>query len=361
MVQIEGKKYSYEEIKQGNYNVLSSYSQSVLDFCKDWLNNEVEFTLQTSGSTGVPKEIVITRTQMKASAWMTINAFQLTSKDKALVVINTSYIGGKMMLVRSMEAHMDMTVVEATSNPLEYFPATTHFDFTALVPLQLETILTKAREKKKILDGMKAIVIGGAAVSNHLEQLIQDIQAPVYSTYAMTETVSHIALRRLNGKERSEYYTALPDVKLGISNKDTLTITSPVTDNKQIVTNDVVELINNTTFKWLGRADNVINSGGVKIFPEELETQIQFILTTLNISNRFFCFSKSHEQLGQAVSLIFEGESLTQETESLIKEKFNSILSKYSTPKQFFYSKKFIETATGKVNRSATISSLTNQ
>src|SRR6202008_4098959 len=129
---------------------LSSYSQSVLNFCKDWLNGQSNFTLHTSGSTGKPKEIVITRAQMKASAWLTINAFNLSSKDKALVAINTAYIGGKMMLVRGMEANMDLIVTEPSSNPLEHFPDTIHFDFTALVPLQLESILTKAREKKEM-------------------------------------------------------------------------------------------------------------------------------------------------------------------------------------------------------------------
>ena len=283
MVRIEDKEYSYSAIKSGKYTFNSAYSQSVLDFCKDWLNGKKEFILHTSGSTGVPKEIVITRVQMELSARMTIQAFNLRSGDKVLVAINTAYIGGKMMLIRSMEANLAMEIVEPSSNPLDNFSVNTHFDFTALVPLQLETILAKNREKKSILDGMKAIIIGGAAVSEQLEELIQDIHSPVYNTYAMTETISHIALRQLNGKERSPYYTALPGVKLGVSDKGTLTILSAVTNNELIVTNDVVELIDEKTFKWLGRADNIINSGGIKIFPEKLEAEIQGILSLIHI------------------------------------------------------------------------------
>ena len=361
MLRIEGNEYSYEQIKSGNFKTGTAYSKSVLEFCRDWLNNKSEFILHTSGSTGTPKEIVITREQMKLSAWMSIRAFNLSAGDKSLVAINTEYIGGKMMLVRSLEANMFMEVVEPSSNPLENFSINSHFDFTALVPLQLENILLRNREKKLILDRMKTVIIGGAAVIEQLESLVQDIQSPVYSTYAMTETVSHIALRRLNGKERSLYYIALPDVKLGLSEKGTLTISSPVTNNKLIVTNDVVELINETTFQWLGRADNVINSGGIKIFPEVLEVQILEILNQLNIHNRFFCFGSNHLQLGQAVSLVFEGEPFTEEIEKLIRESFISTLPKYSIPKQFFYCKSFIETATGKVNRAAIISSLTNR
>jgi len=266
-----------------------------------------------------------------------------------------------MMLVRGMEANMSMEVVEPSSNPLKNFSTNTHFDFTALVPLQLENILVKSRDKKVILDGMKAIIIGGAAVNEHLENLIRDIYSPVYSTYAMTETVSHIALRRLNGKDRTSYFTALPNAKIGISEKNTLTILSPITNNKLIVTNDIVELINEKTFKWLGRADNVINSGGVKIFPEELEVKIQELLNVLNISNRFFCFGSDHPHLGQTVSLIFEGEPFMEETTKLISDTFTTNLSKYSIPKQIFYCKSFVETVTGKINRPATISFLTSR
>ena len=180
------------------------YEADALAFCRAWLSGQTEFTLHTSGSTGTPKPIRLTRAQMRASAHLTGQTLGLRAGDVALVCLNIRYVAGVMMLVRGLELGLPMTIIEPAGNPLAGFdPANVRFDFTALVPLQLQHILDDTPEKLAILNRMKAILVGGAVVSPALEQALQVITAPIFSTYGMTETVSHIALRRLNGPERA--------------------------------------------------------------------------------------------------------------------------------------------------------------
>lgn len=209
---------------------------------------------------------------MQASARLTGQTLGLQPGDAALVCLNVRYVAGVMMLVRGLELGLSLTIQEPSGNPLANLdPATDRFAFAAFVPLQLQTILEQTPDKMPILNGMKAIVVGGAATSLALERALQVITAPVYATYGMTETVSHIALRRLNGPDASEVFTALDGVTLGTDERGCLHSTAAATNFEQIQTNDVVELIDPAHFRLLGRADRVINSGGVKIQPERVE------------------------------------------------------------------------------------------
>lgn len=325
-------------------------------FIDAWQSGQERFTLHTSGSTGTPKPIELTRSQMRASAHLTGQTLGLQPGDAALVCLNTRYIAGIMMLVRGLELGLPMTIVEPVSNPLALAETEgKSFAFTALVPLQLQTILTETPEKKAILDGMKAILVGGAATSPALEALIQSITAPVYATYGMTETVSHIALRRLNGPDASDVFTALTGVDLGTDERDCLHITSAATNFERIQTNDVVDLIDPTHFRLLGRADSVINSGGVKVQPEAIERLIQATLAGAGLSPRLFIAGLPDDRLGQRVVLVLENCSLTDAQWTTSQQVVRDTLGAYSVPKAWHTVDAFSETATGKIDRRATV------
>ena len=327
----------------------SEYDQKVFDFCEKWLSGQQEFILKTSGSTGEPKPILLTRFQLEASAKLTGKIFNLNPKDKALVCLNVEYIAGIMMLVRGLVLGLELTIIEPSSNPLKNLEDQ-NFDFAAFVPLQLQKILENENQVK-VLNKMKAVIVGGAAVNEVLEQEIQSLEVPVYSTYGMTETVSHIAIRRLNGVSRSDNFTVLAGVKIGIDARNCLNIKADATNNELVQTNDIVEIINENEFKLVGRFDNIINSGGVKIQLEKVEKIFEEYIT----DKRFFAFGMDDENLGQKLILVVETDYLADEN-ILFKVKEN--LLKYEIPKQIFTINNFLETPTGKIDKKATIKRL---
>ena len=336
-------------------------------FITDWHSEQQTFTLHTSGSTGTPKPIQLTRTQMEASAWLTGQTFGLQAGDSALVCLNTGYVAGVMMLVRGEVLGLDLTLVEPSANPLGRFdPATTRFDFAAFVPLQLQTMLADLNAAGMpvalpILNGMKAILVGGAATTPALEEAIQVIKAPVFSTYGMTETVSHIAIRRLNGPNRNELFQVLPGVEVGTDERNCLHITAAATNFERIQTNDVVELIGTDSesapvcFRLLGRADSIINTGGVKVQPEAVERTIQATLAQTNLLPRLFIAGLPDERLGQRIVLFLENTVLTSDQWEAIQQAVRTELGTYAVPKAWRDVPAFAETATGKIDRRAVI------
>lgn len=292
---------------------------------------------------------------MAASAKMTGKALQLQARDQALVNLNTRYIAGIMMLVRGMELGLHLAIREPSATPLSGFEADVCFDLLSFVPLQLENTLEKEPEKSTVLNCAKAIIVGGAPVSVTLEEMMQTIDAPIYQTYGMTETVSHVALRRLNGLQKQDYYTLLEGVKMAVDERGCAVIDTSLPGLAPVVTNDVIEMITPATFRWLGRADNVINSGGVKVQAEKVEQVIEKIFGNFNIKKRFFVFSLPHMQLGEAVTLFVEGELFNNLTEDYLIKQLHTFLAKYEVPKTIRYVSSFAETPTGKIDKRATV------
>lgn len=343
----------------------TDYETKALAFCQNWQRGQLLFTLHTSGSTGTPKPISLTRDQMTASALLTARTLGLMPGDRALVCLNIHYVAGVMMLVRGMEVGMVMTIAEPSGNPLVDFSSTSSsFDFTALVPLQLQTILETTPDKVPILNRMKAILVGGAATSPGLEQLCQQIEAPVYATYGMTETVSHIALRRLNGSGKSAFFTALDGVELGVDERSCLHITSAATNFERVQTNDVVELLTGRQpfqFRLLGRADTIINSGGVKVQPEQIEQISLETLVALNPETtlpRFFVGGLPDPRLGQKIVLVIERQLISEDQFTSIQHNVREQLGNYAVPKEMIAVPTFIETPTGKIDRNATMTQI---
>ena len=342
------------------------YEADALAFCRAWLSRQTEFVLHTSGSTGAPKPIRLTRAQMRASAHLTGQTLGLQAGDAALVCLNIRYVAGVMMLVRGLELGLPMTIIEPAGNPLAGFiPDEIRFAFTAFVPLQLQTILetTDLAERSAylaILNGMKAILVGGAATSLALEQALQVITGPVYATYGMTETVSHIALRRLNGTDATDMFTALDGVTLGTDERGCLHITAAATNFEQVQTNDVVELIDSIQFRLLGRADRIINSGGVKLQPEPIEQLIQMTLVKLGVNPvpRLFVAGLPDERLGQRIALFIEQWSVNPQQWATVQETIRHQLGPYSVPKDLITIGQFTETPTGKIDQKATVAQI---
>ncbi|MEJ8800441.1 AMP-binding protein [Pontibacter sp. H249] len=358
---LNGKKFYYDEI--ANYSFrnsipLNGYETKTLEFCRSWLNGIQEFPIQTSGSTGTPKTIILSRAQLEASARRTISLLNLQEGDLMLVCLNTEYIAGMMMLARGFMADLQMVIVEPIGNPFTLVNRDDKIAFASFVPMQLQTILQEMPEALPQLNNMKGILVGGAPVSPNLQRELQSIQAPVYHTYGMTETASHIALRRLNGTEAADYYQVLEGIKVGLDKRGCLTIKGDVTDNELLVTNDIVELLTKTRFKWIGRVDNVINSGGVKVQVEKVELAIAEAFVDLTDSPRFFIAPQPDELLGEKVVLIMEGAAFSAEDETLLIERLRNKLPKFEVPKEVYYSPSFSETATGKLSRQRTLQKL---
>jgi len=345
---LNGKVFSIGELKNISVDLgRSEFEKSTLKFCKSWLNDQQEFTIQTSGSTGTPKEITLTRSAMKASARQTIKALELKPGETSLVCLDTKYIAGQMMLVRSLVQGMNLIAIEPSGNSLSSINQ--KIDFTALVPYQLEKIIKDSPEK---LDSIRCAIVGGAAVSNSLLEKVRKSKCAIYATYGMTETISHVALQKLNGVNVGEYFHALENITLRLDRRGCLCIKAEYL-NEEIITNDLVELVTPGVFKWLGRTDNVINSGGVKIIPEKVEAAIEKIFDSLQIKNRFFVAGLPSEKLGQQLAIVIEGKPFDPAITKKILSEADKSLHKYEQPKEFRFIEKFVETATGKINRAA--------
>ena len=352
---LNGRAFSYDSIRQtaNPHTALNGYEAKVLELVREWLSGAQEFGLRTSGSTGQPQLIVLKRRQLAASARRTGDFFDLGPGDRALVCLNCEFIGGKMMLVRGLERDLRLTVVEPHADPFEYVPAEAQFDFAAFVPLQLRAMLTAGRADR--LNKLRAILIGGAGVEpSLLADLRRQLTVPTYLTYGMTETASHMALRLLNGPHASAHYRVLPGLHLGQDERGCLTVRGDVTDDKLIVTNDRIELLDKHTFDWLGRVDFVINSGGVKVQAEKVEQVLDVALAELGLSRRNFVAGRPDERLGQAVTAYLEGQPLAPETEKQLLALLRERLDKYEQPKNVRYVPVFKSTASGKLDRAAT-------
>ncbi len=321
------------------------YFKQALDFCKAWQSGQTTFVRNTSGSTGEPKPIALTRQQMQASAAMTQQALGVNAHYVSFICLNVNYIAGTMMLVRALEAEMTMYVVEPSSNPFADFPVNIQVDFAAFVPLQIQTMIESGLENR--LNEMAVIIVGGAAISKTLNTKIQNLQVPVYSTYGMTETVSHVALRLLNGPNNSDYYSMLDGISASTDERNCLKIHGQVSNNQWVQTNDVIEWQSEKVFKIIGRADNIINSGGIKIQLEKIETAIEKVW---NSSERYYCWWQPDERLGQALVLIVESTQSYFELPVGLESHF----TKYEIPKTIYTVAKFSETATGKIDKKST-------
>jgi O-succinylbenzoic acid--CoA ligase len=316
----------------------------VASFMNEWLNPDPYISLKTSGSTGVPKTILIEKNKMLSSASRTAEYFGFKEGQKALLCLPVNYIAGKMMIVRALFSGLDLICINPSQNPLEALNHNIIIDFAAMIPLQLQQAINTPS-----LSQIKKILLGGGPVSPELEKQIQQIPTEIFHGYGMTETLSHVALRRVNGANASQSYMALRGIELGTDARDCLTITAPDLSDETLITNDLVSFTGVNEFIWKGRYDNIINSGGIKLIPEEIEDRLQPLFT-----NRFYLTGIKDEQWGEKLVLIIEGIPFEKSAIISLKSKMEALLNKYQLPKEIYFVNTFTEASNGKINRAKT-------
>lgn len=329
--------FSHEELKEVAYSLVKEgelYEKIAGDFLLDWLNDKDYLEVKSSGSTGTPKSIRIHKQAMVFSSIATGNYFKLEPGNTALHCLPTNYIAGKMMLVRAMILGLEIDLVEPTSLPI--FDDHKHYDFCAMIPLQIQNSLNR-------LNNIKTIIIGGAPVSKSLIDDLQTLKTKVYATYGMTETLSHIAIKPLNVKSQSSHYKVLGDIKISQDDRNCLVVDAPKLSDDIIVTNDIVKLHSKTEFEFVGRYDNMINSGSIKIFPELVEAKLRD-----KINERYFIASEPDPLLGEKVILVIESNIDTTNASTF------EDLDHYEIPKEVYAVENFIE-VNEKIQRSKTL------
>lgn len=335
----------------------TEFEKKVLQFLQEWFSDSETVSVQTSGSTGIPKVFEIEKKRMLNSAKMTCDFLGLKEGDTALLCLPVQYISGKMMLVRAIERKLKVIISEPSSTP----EISQNTDFCAMTPLQVQNSLNK-------IYLIKNLIIGGATVSEKLKKEIsttlQFSNSPtrIYETYGMSETLSHIALKQI-APVQEEYFTVLNDVEISVDERNCLKIYAPKLNPEILQTNDIVELMHfdsaqcdEKQFKFLGRFDNVINSGGVKIFAEELES-----LVKKHIDRDLVFLGKPDETLGEKLILVIEDAS-TPLSMTEIKSKIYNLEfpSKFHIPKEILFLEKFPRAENGKVLRKEILKFLTD-
>lgn len=317
-------------------------------FLAEWNNSSPLLHVHTSGSTGKPKDLLVEKRRMLASAQMTCDFLHLSPGDTALLCMPLDYIAGKMMVVRSIERGLKLISVTPSSHPLDSVDE--HINFAAFVPLQVAKSIDDPKLKE-----IDNIIIGGGAIDRALEERLRSFPNSIYSSYGMTETLSHIALRRLSGQSASMWYTPLPNVNVSLSEDSCLVIDAPLLCAETLTTNDIAELNAEGQFRILGRKDNVINSGGVKIQIEEVErlisnaVQAQDNALVFDSDAMFQITSAPDSTFGEIVVMLIPS-CVSAAEESLLMAAAKQ-LPKYWQPKRVVRVDELPRTETGKPKR----------
>jgi O-succinylbenzoic acid--CoA ligase len=309
------------------------------DFISKW-ESPIEFIeAQTSGSTGAPKLIRIPKRDMQISAEATNSFFGLNHKSVLLLSLSVGNIAGKMMVVRAITGKARLIVSALSSNPLS--ENLSKVDFAAFVPLQVSNMLADPISRQRF-SKIGTVIIGGAQISQLLEEDLQKLPNRNFATFGMTETVSHFAVRNISSGEK--HFTCLPGFSISTDSEQKLVLDKHPFSSEKIRTNDIVELLGPNQFRWLGRADNIINSGGIKIHPETLEKKLEPLFG----DRPFYISSQKHLSLGEQVVLIVEGA--LENSEALLNGA-KKLLEKYQAPAKLISINRFQRTPTGKVIR----------
>jgi O-succinylbenzoic acid--CoA ligase len=334
-ITINGQVISIDELQKKE--VTDEWEKEFLNFIKEWYNTDDFILVKTSGSTGTPKTISLKKEFVAASAMRTINFFGLKKNDTVLHCLPCRYIAGKLMIIRALLAELDLYLVNPSINFEDI--KNTSFKFAAMVVNQVQKYVDFGNWN------IEKLLIGGSAIPQLLTNKLQDISTQCFSSYAMTETATHIALQKLNGTNKSEYYSCFNDIDVTLSENNCICIEMPGLENGKLQTNDFGELLNLRTFRVLGRADNVIVSGGIKFSPEEIEKKLEAF-----ISEPFAISSLPDNRLGEIIVLVIERDKniLSEKTYDKI---YNEQLSQYEQPKKIIFINELPKTENGKINR----------
>jgi len=317
----------------------AAWEKEIFIFIQQWARPADTLRVSTSGTTGTPSVITVQRQCMINSASITEKTFNLARGDTALLCLPAQYIAGKMMIVRAFVTGLNLICVAPGINPLDKLDM--DIDFTALVPMQLERAIQESN-----LSRVRTILVGGGILSEEMKNKAEQVSAKIFETYSLTETLSHVAVKPLNGNDRSNVFSALEGVNFATDHRGCLIINAPQVAAEPVVTNDLAALHDSRTFELLGRLDNVINSGGIKIVAERVEKKLEDLIPDY----RYFIAGKKDASLGERVVLIIEGSPFT-----LSKEMLAGCLDTYERPKEILFVPEFEETESGKISRIKTL------
>ena len=350
---ISTEHFSVEDILSWSGKHVDPYTNEALTYCKHWLEGKAQFEFKTSGSTGTPKTIYINRSQIEASATSTIHFFKLKEGDVVSCPLSIHVVGGQMMLYRSIIGGLNLYVIPPTKN-LNSLNTSIDYTFMPIAALQLFEVLNNQPEIIPNLNKLTHLLIGGSSLS---EALLTDIRntltCKVWQSYGMTETVSHVALRSIHPTTTNRY-TLLENIEAGTDDRFCLKIKGAVTNNEWLQTNDSVELLDEMHFIFLGRADFIVNSGGIKIQVEPIEKLIAVLFTELNVDASFFVGGIADDALGEKLILVVDTDAIDSEKKRYILGKLTGALPKYHVPKEI-HTIIFEYTASEKVDRKKTL------
>ena len=315
---------------------ITGLTSAAREFLDCWNDGRDYITAFTSGSTGRPKEIRLLKSDMVASAKATNAFFGINSSSTLALPLSASYIAGKMMIVRSIVAQCPLYIADPDADPLLGLPQSVKFSLLPIVPAQIQGLVSHGDLSQRV----GAIIVGGAPTTPQQNGILKSLGIPVFATYGMTETCSHVALRPID----EDAFRAMPGIEFGVDERDCLIIDAPRFSFGKIITNDCVTLLSPTRFRWLGRADNVINSGGIKIHPESIEKALAPIFG----DRAFYVTSRPSEKWGSELVLFVEGKGFDTE---LFTKKVAELLDRKLIPKQVIEVDRFERTASGKVIR----------
>jgi o-succinylbenzoate---CoA ligase len=324
--------------------IQEDYKQSVINFIAEWESYSPVLRVSTSGTTGAPKTIEFTKKQVQASARYTGRFFQFKKGDAVLLNLSPEFVAGKLMIVRALVHEMKLVVAPLQANPLEAVDGIDQaLKLGAFVPYQVAAILKDGKTKSRF-EKIENVLIGGAIMTPGLEHQVAQLKNKNYASFGMTETLTHFALRPIDGK--TKHYTCLPGIAISEDERGCLVVEPNEILSERLVTNDCIRFIDPQNFEWIGRIDNVINSGGVKIFPEADEVLIHPL-----INARFYITSRKSETLGEEPVLVMEGTAMEMSAQEKLLEQIAVVLPKYHAPKSIILLSKLDETSNGKVKR----------
>ena len=321
--------------------IQTKFLQDLEAFLQEWHNEDPTVWVHTSGSTGTPKPLQVEKERMMASARLTCSFLGLKEGDSALLCMPLQYIAGKMVVVRSLVAGLKLMPIAPSGHPLKDLKETP--TFAAMIPMQVYNTLQVPEERARLME-IKHLIIGGGAIDDVLAHELKDFPNHVWSTYGMTETLSHIALRRLNGTDTSDWYTPFEQVRIRLSEEGTLIIHAPNVCSEELKTNDIAEINEEGKFRILGRKDNTINSGGVKIQIEQVESRLKKHLDT-----PFLISARRDAKFGEIVVLIYNKVG----NEDHIRRICEMELPTYWVPKAYIGVDELPMTGTGKPDRAS--------
>ena len=330
-------QYSYQLLKDAR---LWPWKKDILYFLIDRLSDGETMDVTTSGSTGNPKKIALNKKYVEASAGTTLEFFELKQGDKALLCLPEKYIAGKMMIVRSLLGKLDLYCIEPSLQPMAELP---EIDFAAMTPAQVSGLL-ESEEGIRFLKNIRQLILGGGFIPEKLERQLEQLETAVWHTYGMTETITHIALRKVNGEGASQWFSPLPGVEIQRAEDGCLQIHAPQLGAYFLKTNDLAEL-STEGFRILGRKDNVVNSGGVKLFPEQIEKKLEGLF-----ENSFFLTGIPDEKYGEKLVMVVEGKQQA-ETEEQLSKIIKGRLSGYEIPREIVFVERIGRTKSGKIIR----------